>query len=133
MDVQGANNTPSRRAGLRATKRIDYSTLEGGALEEEAPLTKKTPSKEPAVKKGTPAKKARLEADYPAATPTHAPAPAVKEKDGDDDDDGDWDDDSSKKRSGGNVSNTKKQLTPQQQNTLKTMNWSKTTDQNKCT
>jgi hypothetical protein len=91
MDDQTACANTSRRSGLRATKRIDYSTLEGGALDEEEQIkkaSKENASPEVKVKKVPSAKKRRL------STELSSP-PTVK------DDDGDWDDDGNSKRSGG--------------------------------
>lgn len=82
MEDQAASANTSRRSGLRATKRIDYSTLEGGSLEEEEQAkraTKESVLVESKPKK-TPAKKRRLS--------TELSSPSMRG-----DDDGDWDDD----------------------------------------
>lgn len=96
MEDQSACANTSRRSGLRATKRIDYSTLEGGTLDEEEPpkkVTKEGVSPELKTKKVT-AKKRRLSAELSSP-------PSMK------DDDGDWDDDGRPKRTSGAPFNKK--------------------------
>eukprot|EP00026_Physarum_polycephalum_P000102 Phypoly_transcript_00102.p1 GENE.Phypoly_transcript_00102~~Phypoly_transcript_00102.p1 ORF type:complete len:2164 (+),score=408.47 Phypoly_transcript_00102:294-6785(+) len=94
----------SRRSGLRATKRIDYSTLEGGALDEEEPSTPSasarrasnkdkegvSPEQGKGKKGSSMAKKRRLSSGELSSPPVQRVREEQEEEE--EDDDVDWDD-----------------------------------------